>query len=718
MAVFKCKMCGGTLDVQEGMTVCECEYCGTEQTIPTNADENVRGLFNRANTLRMKSEFDKAEEIYEKILQISPNEAEAYWGLILCKYGVEYVEDPKTFKRIPTCHRTSYDSIIADDDYKSAIENADISQRAIYEAEAKRIGEIQKQILTISQKEDPYDVFICYKETDDNGTRTQDSVIANDIYYELTQAGFKVFYSAITLEDKLGSEYEPFIFSALNSAKVMLVLGTKPEYFNAVWVKNEWSRFLKIMKKDRSKLLIPCYRDMDAYELPEEFAHLQAQDMSKIGFINDVVRGIKKVIGKEEEAEHVDSGIVIQQTGNASLTALLDRGIIALEDREWNKANDFFDQALNLDAKCGEAYLGQVLAKNEASNLDEFVKNRLSRYKSVSLKKCSAGEEDTEKIEECVKKYVIKNRLDDSKIRSMFEFSFEYSAEEPGRKEALKKERIYLENDKLITRADQFLEGNKKEDLQNSISKIIEELELQIESARSKDSKKEEEIKLSYITFLSKKEAEAAALHEQKLNELEEEYQRASDKFGRADTEERYNKVAEWFDALGDYKDSKEKANQCRTEANSIRLEKEELEKKLAKKKNGMILIFIIGVAVVVLIASVNQGVSQVRMEEQEQEEFESKIIGHTFKGDNYELKILDSEYCTIEHYSSLVGTSEDEKARYYINRENGRLLFDWYSDKVPGGDEPFYVEIDDDQVTLYSPDFVDDYGMYLEMTD
>ena len=76
----------------------------------------------------------------------------------------------------------------------------------------------------------------------------------------------------------------------------MLVVGTKPEHFNAVWVKNEWSRFLKLLKQDRSKLLIPCYKDMDAYDLPDEFAHLQSQDMSKIGFITDVVRGVKKIV--------------------------------------------------------------------------------------------------------------------------------------------------------------------------------------------------------------------------------------------------------------------------------------------------------------------------------------------------------------------------------------------------------------------------------------
>ena len=263
MAIYKCKMCSGELAVQEGVSVIECDYCGTKQTVPTAKDENLQGLFNRANILRMKSEFDKAEQIYEKILQADETQAEAYWGLILCKYGIEYVEDPKTFNRVPTCHRTSFDSIIADDDYKAALQYADGVQRGLYENEAKEIDRIQKEILALSQKEEPYDVFICYKETDDTGRRTQDSAIANDIYYQLTNQGFKVFYAAITLEDKLGSAYEPCIFAALNSAKVMLAVGTKSEFFNAVWVKNEWSRFLKMMKNDRSKMLIPCYKDID-----------------------------------------------------------------------------------------------------------------------------------------------------------------------------------------------------------------------------------------------------------------------------------------------------------------------------------------------------------------------------------------------------------------------------------------------------------------------
>ena len=296
MSIFKCKMCGGNLEVTSDTSVVTCEYCGTYQTISKSRDEVVSNLYNRANDLRIKCEFDRAEQTYEKILEQDNTESEAHWGIVLCHYGIEYVEDPKTGKRIPTCHRTSYEAITSNADYIAAIENSDSEQKTIYETEAKTIDEIQKNILNIARNEKPFDVFICYKETDENGKRTIDSTIANDIYYQLTQEGFKVFYAPITLEDKLGQEYEPYIFAALNSAKVMLVVGTKPEYFNAVWVKNEWSRYLKLLKKDHNKMIIPCYRDMDAYDLPDEFAHLQAQDMSKIGFIQDLLRGIKKII--------------------------------------------------------------------------------------------------------------------------------------------------------------------------------------------------------------------------------------------------------------------------------------------------------------------------------------------------------------------------------------------------------------------------------------
>jgi len=402
MAIFKCKMCGGTLEINNNETVAVCEYCGTKQTLPKSNDEVVSNLFNRANNLRLKCEFDKAEQVYEKILEIDNTEAEAHWGIVLCKYGIEYVEDPKTYTRIPTCHRTSYDSILADSAYLSAIANADGYQKVIYEEEAKKINEIQRGILSIVKNEKPFDVFICYKETDENGQRTVDSTIANDIYHQLTNEGFKVFYSAITLEDKLGEAYEPYIFAALNSAKVMLVIGTKPEYFEAVWVKNEWSRFLKLIKTDRSKLLIPCYRNMDAYDLPEEFSHLQSQDMSKIGFINDIERGIKKVLAKDtEKAEPV---VVSQAISTANVAPLLKRAYLFLEDGDFESANEYCEKVLDADPENARAYLGKTLVALKLSKVENLAKSGKEYFTNKDYEKAVRFAD--EKLKEELEQYL------------------------------------------------------------------------------------------------------------------------------------------------------------------------------------------------------------------------------------------------------------------------------------------------------------------------
>ena len=373
MAVIKCKMCGGDLILTEGSTVAECEYCGTVQTVPNADDEKKLTLFARANRLRAACEFDKAAGLYESIAAEFPDEAEAYWGLILCKYGIEYVDDPATGKKIPTCHRSSFDSVMEDEAFEQVMEYSDINSRRVYREEAKFIEELRKNIIEVSGKEAPYDIFICYKETDPNGERTVDSVMAQEIYDKLTADGYRVFFSRITLEDKLGQEYEPYIFAALNSAKVMLSFGTDYEYYNAVWVMNEWSRFLKLMEKDKSKYLIPCYKGIDAYDMPKEFARLQAQDMGKVGADQDLLRGIRKLLPKQEaKAETVivqqAAPVVMQQAAPANSTApLLKRAFMFLEDGAWTSANEYCEKVLDLDPENAEAYLGKLMAELKVS---------------------------------------------------------------------------------------------------------------------------------------------------------------------------------------------------------------------------------------------------------------------------------------------------------------------------------------------------------------
>lgn len=585
MATLKCKMCGGNLEIIEGTTVCECEYCGTTQTVPKVQDDVTSNLFNRANNLRMKSEFDKAQEIYEKIVSQNENESEAYWGIVLCKFGIEYVEDPATFKKIPTCHRTQLESVLADVDYLAAIEHADISQKTVYEDEAKEIDKLQHDILEIVHKEEPFDVFICYKETDENGKRTQDSVIANDIYHQLTQEGLKVFYAAITLEDKLGQEYEPYIFAALTSAKVLLAIGTKPEYFSAVWVKNEWSRYLKLMKNDRSKLLIPCYKDMDAYDLPEEFSHLQAQDMGKIGFINDLIRGVNKVLKKDEPApqvvqQHILQESVVNNTSSNKVKNLIVRGNLSLENEEWNEAMSFFEEALNEDATDARLYIGKIMAEHKLHNEQElvFIAGILSDQKEYKTAIRFADEEYKKNLES----YRIKaEKLLNDSIETINRYSEEHKGESID--EQINKIQLKLQNEsENIAKLENNIELLKKhidsfeidiitqayneaDNESRTVQKQYDELKEQAEEKRNK---------MNSLGIFKRKEK---ALLQQEISDLQEQLVGINESSIKMKS-----KVTDYKNKLDDYYTKKsELEQQIKNKVDSEAVRIPELNKKL-----------------------------------------------------------------------------------------------------------------------------------------
>ena len=297
-------MCGGDIDIGKDQTIGRCLFCGSLMTFPRVTDEQRLNLFNRANYYRQQGEFDRAIAIYDRILDFDANDAEAHWGIVLSRFGIEYVEDPQRHTRIPTCHRVQVTSILHDKDYTSAITySLDSQSKKLYEEEANQIYSIQQRILSISSKEDPYDVFICFKDKTEDGYRTVDSYEAEVIYKQLISKGWRVFFSRITLKDKLGQEYEPYIFSALNTAKVMIVIGTKPEYFQAVWVKNEWSRYIDMMRTNQNKRLIPCYGNMSVYEMPEELSVIQSLSMKDSDFIKNIIQGVERILGKTKKEE-------------------------------------------------------------------------------------------------------------------------------------------------------------------------------------------------------------------------------------------------------------------------------------------------------------------------------------------------------------------------------------------------------------------------------
>lgn len=538
MALLKCKMCGGDIEAATNQTYGTCDHCGSTMTLPKATDEQITNLYNRANHFRRQNDFDKAVTAYENILNIDAVSAEAHWGLVLSRYGIEYVEDPQSHERIPTCHRVQSDSILTDADYLSAIENAeDLYTKNLYESEAKRIAEIQKSILSISAKEKPYDVFICYKETTDGGSRTKDSTMAQDVYYQLTNEGYKVFFARITLEDKLGQQYEPYIFAALNSAKVMVVIGTKQEYFHSTWVKNEWSRYLTLTKKDKSKLLIPCYSDMDAYDLPEELSMLQSQDMTKIGFIQDLIRGIAKVLSASaEKSDSHSQGNVDMPFLTPGVTQLLDRVSLFLEDGDFQSADEYCNRILDLEPRNAQAYFYKLLVTLKLHHSEEVISHDTSLNEYPDYQKAVRFANDSFKITIEGYNQKIMDRLENERIESIYQTGL-------WKMQDAKTEREYLYAAELFDGLKEYKDSGDKANSSRALAnEIKEEARLKAEESQRleqefsdtmhslrKRVKELETINMKLNIFQRGKKAEV----ERELTELYERIRQTRKQYGK-----------------------------------------------------------------------------------------------------------------------------------------------------------------------------------------
>ena len=542
MPVFKCKMCGGALEVQENATVATCQYCGAQQTLPKIDSERIWALFSRANNLRLKGEFDKAAGIFESIISEFPDEAESYWGLVLCKYGIEYVEDGNG-KRVPTCHRTLPVSIMNDDDFKEACEYADISAKTVYQNEAKAIDKIQKKILKIAHKESPYDIFICCKEIDDlTGSRTEDSLLAHDIYTKLIKDGYRVFFARASLREVAGADYEPYIYAALKSAKIMLTIGTKHEYYDAVWVKNEWSRFISMMADDSSKVLIPCFKNMDAYNLPEEFKNMQALYMGEVTFFGDLLDNIERVVGKVNIKNTTEA--IVLNNENPDFAPLLERGFLLLEDEKWQDGDDFFEIVLHKDTKNATAYLGKLLVDLEVSKPEKLKDFHTPFDDNDNYIKIMRFANDN--IKEFVKKQndLIVRRNEENRKRDIYEKAVSMLSDDTNGKMLEAAGYLFLEvkdfNDSRdlaeacfekagIANKNTALNEAKRKIEQNTISSIKTAIELLEDIPGWKDADEQLELCQFRLGELRQKKAEEKREQEKKITEIKEKIRKQAE---------------------------------------------------------------------------------------------------------------------------------------------------------------------------------------------
>lgn len=335
--LLQCQNCGGAIDMIDSNHGV-CKNCKSKFFFDTNLSDEIKTMLNEANKDRRMAEYDRAIVGYEDILKKDKTNAEAYFGLFISEYGIRFVEDTDG-KHIPTCDRFSNERVYDNENYKCAIEYASSEQlKARYKYEADRIEKIRLEIAEKVKRGESYDIFICYKQSELNSdAKTKDSRKAWDIWKELTKLNYKVFLAEESL--KPGEEYEPVIFTALSTAKVLLLVTSKTEYANATWVKNEWSRYLKMIKngeKESGSLIPVCVDGFEPYNLPLEIKNLQAvcdRDINffdvlrdKINKLANTYRAKSTLTRKEFKAQNFEGVKAIERD--------------KIEKRKWAKTSD------------------------------------------------------------------------------------------------------------------------------------------------------------------------------------------------------------------------------------------------------------------------------------------------------------------------------------------------------------------------------------------
>lgn len=540
MGALKCKMCGSNLEIEDSITVCKCEKCGTSQTVPDIEDDKELKLFERAGRLRFNCDFDKAAGIYDTITDSYPEEAEGYWGLILCKYGIEYADDASG-KKIPVCHRTSYNSVMDEEDFELVMENSNSESRAIYREEAKIIEETRKEYIRIAESEQPYDIYISYRAQDDTGDKTPVSEIAGHLYNKLTSAGYRVFLSETVLKGKKWADCEPYIYSALNSANVMLALGTSYDDYNDVWVKNEWNRYLEIAEKNKNKCLIPCYKDVDEYDVPKEFAGLKVCQLGNDDTFNNIIAEIANVVKPEsvnqpapqaEPAEEIELE-EIEITEPVDINKLLDEGFAAIADKNWKEANKLFFQVLDEEPDNSKAYWGQLLVQQECTNAREMADN-------LYLQVIGNTSDNTYELEikdrrqEIKDKYPVANLFSEEEYENLFDVHFNYQSGVENTKSAIaaNNEHYILSDNELFKRAKQNADAEVEAGIEEFVANVNRHLEEILKNVTEQEQQEIEAARQQETAYFSKLEdafKKADDMANANLSNSEAEYQKDHD---------------------------------------------------------------------------------------------------------------------------------------------------------------------------------------------
>lgn len=133
LVALRCPSCGAVLEKSDDRDTYFCEYCGSKMmvdkvyhevsgTITIDGIAGVDAMLDRAAILIDHGEYQKASSLYERVLEISPRCARAYWGKMHCHF---WIKDPLKLSE-------QLIDITEDINYQTAVKFAEGEEKAHY----------------------------------------------------------------------------------------------------------------------------------------------------------------------------------------------------------------------------------------------------------------------------------------------------------------------------------------------------------------------------------------------------------------------------------------------------------------------------------------------------------------------------------------------------------------------------------------------------------
>ena len=198
-----------------------------------------------------------------------------------------------------------------------------------------------------------FDIFISFKDRDNDSNRTVSSRLAEDIYDTLDVKGYSVFYSRFVLPGMVGGQYEPVINHALETAKLLVLVFTNADEVNSEWVKHEWKYFSK-----HDKPILTVFKDCGnarLENLPYVISQLQYCDLTDgskrqyefmLKRIDEIMKGKLPTVSPEQprEEEKKPTTPTIQSTSSPKSDQDLKKKQSNSSDDEYFDIMAFFEK--------------------------------------------------------------------------------------------------------------------------------------------------------------------------------------------------------------------------------------------------------------------------------------------------------------------------------------------------------------------------------------